>query len=143
MSHSASLDVVLAPGGVRPSEIVRALLHHGWRADDQGRIFYADMGMDDWKNAGLERLDEVLDQMDDGWNEGKAVGISLVWGDFQSGGQFLFWKPREISFLANINRHTLDQKAEATDTDWYVERLLPALKSVGQAVESMEWTELA
>lgn len=142
MSHSAALDVAYAPGDLYPSIIIRALLAQGWSANDHGMLTYSCPGVEDWNNAALERLDAVLEEMDNTWEKkGEWVAITLLWGDSESGGAFLLGQKEGLSFLPNVNRRTLAQAAGFTDTSWYAERILGVLQSLGQVIESVKWSE--
>jgi len=142
MSHSADLDVTYAPGELSPSIIIRALLAQGWSANDHGLIHYSCPGVEDWNDAALERLEAVLEEMDDTWEKkGEQVAITLLWGDSESGGAFLLGEKEGLSFLPNVNRRTLARAAGFTDTSWYAERILGVLQSLGQVIETVKWRE--
>jgi hypothetical protein len=46
-----------------------------------------------------------------------------------------------FSVLANVARRTLERAQNFTDLSWYVERILPALSSLHQDVESLTASE--
>ena len=56
--------------------------------------------------------------------------------DSGTGGSFLFWNEDKFSVLANVNRRTLERAREYTDMSWYIDRVLPALFSLQQHVDS-------
>jgi hypothetical protein len=144
MGHSASLDIAFHPGNLYPSTLIRALLSHGWSVNDGGVISHSRSGVDNWEDAPLERLEEVLDALDAEWDTGEPVAIVLMKEEAGSGiggGSFLFWNEDKISVLANVARRTLERAQNFTDLSWYVERILPALSSLHQDVESLTTSE--
>ncbi|WNG57015.1 hypothetical protein F0U59_21310 [Archangium gephyra] len=137
MGHSASLDVSYHPGNLYPSTLIRALLSQGWRANDHGGISHTRAGVDNWESSPLERLDEVLEALDEEWDTGEPVAITLVMEGADTGGIFMFLHENTLSVIANYNRRTLERAGNFTDMSWYIERILPALLSLHQEVESV------
>lgn len=68
-------------------------------------------------------------------NSGEIVGVVMLWENTNIGGEFLFHSALNLSVLLSINRRV--SLCGVTDATWYLERLIPAFKTI----ESFEFSE--
>lgn len=148
MSISASIDIKLAKLNnniVSPMEIIRSLLHYGWTFNDNGQVMYlliGDKDTFDWKidTTNQESLLKLLTEKE---NRGEIVGVVITWSNTGIGGTLLFFEKSSITINLTINRKTIKaaEEIEITDVNWYLTKLVPALKHNNHIIESILFKE--
>ncbi|WP_437740790.1 hypothetical protein WMF39_34725 [Sorangium sp. So ce1504] len=146
MGRSASIVVGIPKLGLNVYSVVSSLLAAGWSYDDHGHISYlpvGDRGEFDWQWAELDRWPEVAAVIKSKEGEGELVGVSLVYEDTGSGGEFLL-NPSDDSLLFSltINMRDVQGVSGVVDFTWYLERLIPAILRVGLSIEYLECNQL-
>lgn len=120
---------------------IRLLLNAGWSFNYEGSVFYLPIGDDgdfDWQREDLSasRLLDILSKKEE---LGELIGVTMTWEETGVGGEFLFHKSNLIVINLSINRQVT--LLTLTDVNWYLSKLIPALRGGGISVESIVFSE--
>ncbi len=104
------------------------------RPSMEGEIAYVidEDGMFDWQRLEDNRLNEVISKMGESRWRDHVVGITLLFPEVDSGGDFLFHPGRtSISCVIGVNPKLLSDSSRFCDIGWYMTRLIPLFESMG------------
>lgn len=148
MSVSASINIklVMLDGKmISSADIINRLLRCNWTINDNGNISFLPLGDNDdydWqnKNINLEQLMNIIVEKE---KQNEVIGVTLMWGKTRIGGQLLIWQKGNLSINLTVNRKILNDNTEidATDVNWYLERILPAFKGGNCIVETVTFEQ--
>lgn len=143
MSVSASIDVELNfKSNTSMLVVIQSLLNFGWSFDYEGSVFYLPVGDDDdfdWKRSDIS-TDVLLDIFRKKEQLGELIGVTMTWQETEIGGEFLFWHDASLSVNLSVNRKCVEEYGY-TDINWYMEKIIPALKIDSIRVESFSFSE--
>ncbi len=132
---------------LNPVTIIDSLLESGWSYNDYEKISYLPLGnlddLFDWQRENINNWYKVKNLITQKCEKKEIIGISMVWKESLSGGQFLFsTKDSSFSVHLSINRKPIFGLAPATDFTWYLEKLLPPLEKMNLQVLEIICDEL-
>ncbi|WP_162948060.1 hypothetical protein [Streptomyces europaeiscabiei] len=133
MARTVDIDFTFE-AAVDVSTTLRALLEAGMRPSMEGEIAYVidEDGMFDWQRLEDNRLNEVISKMGESRWRDHVVGITLLFPEVDSGGDFLFHPGRtSISCVIGVNPKLLSDSSRFCDIGWYMTRLIPLFESMG------------
>jgi hypothetical protein len=140
MSVSAGLYVQLESDSFRAISLIHSLLEAEWSLNDHGAMNILPLGDDDafnWTSYSLSVEQEVWATLERKQSASEKIGVTLLFGDSGTGGEFLIDSSGLVTFSATIERR---QQGIWSDVTWYIERILPALSRVAR-ISSWEWVE--
>lgn len=126
MSLQASIDIYFNKLSFYDTIIK---LSDNWIVNDYGNIVYMDNDDSEWKIEPLDKLNIILESLQNRYSKGNSVGITLVTKE-NSGGMFLFY-PNEnlLSIIININRKKIIN-THFSDYSYYTQHLNNILSEV-------------
>jgi hypothetical protein len=130
------LAVPAAQGSVG---ILHSLLSVGWRLERGGEIVYLRKGdvNYEWHAEPEARRDGVLVELAEKAAAGEPLGVVLLYGDGDVGGDATI-SADALELSPSIDRRLLD--CGVTDVSWYVDRLAPAFRR--HRVVEWRWKEV-
>lgn len=140
MSIQTSVSARLRNGAAQGAlEVLRALLSGGWRMERSGEIVFLRKGDEDydWYAEPDVSKEKVLSEMSEKAAAGEPLGIVLAWHGTDAAVDATI-RADMIEISPTVNRRLLE--SGVTDVSWYIERLAPALRSLG--VVEWKWEEL-
>ena len=144
MSRISSFDFTPYRPIRSPLEIVSLLLESGWTLDCNGDVSYlplGDAGLFDWQHVPIEEQNKVFEEIRRKELQGELISLSMFWKDTLIGGEFLFSPKGDLAFIATAKRKTIQNCDRYTDVTWYLQRLIPPLRSGGLSFETIKWGE--
>ena len=149
MSISASIDLNWIPKSefnYPLIHLIQMFLKFGWSLNYEGQILYLPLGDNgdfDWQKDDINE-DEIFSIFAQKESCGETIGITMMWGDTDIGGDFLFQKDCSLSMLLSINRKTcadITDITDITDVNWYLSKILPVLNSTDFKIESFSFNQ--
>jgi hypothetical protein len=144
MGNQGTITVFYHPEEMGFYEIVMILLESGWNLNDFGEITYQILNTDtpdELYRIDLSKQEQVLKTIKELEQEGKTIGLVMMWRDTEIGCTLLRLKKGEVSFALNVNRKRSSTMHRWTDVTWYIDLLVPILTSHGIKISAMKWTE--
>lgn len=159
MSLEASIDLrivenTLSQAVIRPTEILKMLISHGWNIKgENGYIMYLPLGDDDMFNWIDSKMNEtsLVEVLEEKERLGELIGVGLRWQDTDLTGEVLLRcdeDNRKKGMFANMSYCLSNRKILAdygnfkiTDVNWYLERLLPIFNQGDTIVEYFTYSE--
>lgn len=147
MSRTCGITIIVQPVEQRHLELLLLLINHGWSATHTGHIGYRPLGdVDDfdWHWFPAQDWPSVLKILEQKQVVGEVLALDLTWGLTGMGG--FFWVQADefypngvqINTLWRPDRPLLDHNGWITDHGWFLQRILPALRTANIFVASVE-----
>jgi hypothetical protein len=123
------------------SQVLSSLLSSGWVYVLDGNVTFlpkGDNGNYEWQSEPVAQFD-LYSYVADLENNGETVGITLMNGEDEVGGDLLLFSDGKIIFSIQINRKIAGHGF--TDIDWYLRQLVVPITKAGFELESLEFHE--
>ncbi|MFI8888238.1 hypothetical protein [Streptomyces sp. NPDC053813] len=133
MTRSVDIDFEFNES-INVSKVLGRLIEAGLDPLYQGEVAYLidDDGLFEWRRGEGTVLSDVVRKIDESRWRDRTVGMTLVFPDADSGGDFLFHPGRtSVSFVVAINPRPLFPSSHFCDIGWYMAKLVPLLEPLG------------
>ncbi len=148
MSITASIDLSLFNNSdyiFSSIDLLELMINNNWIIKKNNKISYLPLGDDDlfeWTENEMKEneLKEIIKKKE---IEKEIIGIVFYWENTDIGVSMLCFPDNQITFNLNINRVVIDEKEcrEITDTNWYLERIIPCLKTDKFKVQNVKFCQ--
>ena len=142
MSVSSWLTFNLRSKGASIDAVLGALSNCGWTTHREGHVVVLPLGDNDdfnWTSCAMSSA-ELAELIQKKCEAGEVIGIVLMWKDSDVGGNFHIDSNSSLKVALSINRVLLSESLPYSNVSWYLERILPALQSIG-GTQTIEWSE--
>lgn len=141
MSKDTGLSITFADANDDSIQLIREFIAFGWTFNNCGNKFYLPLNDRDEFNWTIENIsdDELFSILENKHTLDEMIGISMLWKESNSGGEFLFYRDKLI-FSITVNRQILLDSI--TDVNWYLEKIIPCILKCQMTITHIRFDEV-
>lgn len=140
MSKSVGFYIKFADANYNPLQLIKELVHLGWTLNNFGSTYYLPLHDRNEFNWQIENIsdDELFSILENKHALDEMIGISMLWKESNSGGEFLFYKDKLI-FSITVNRQIFLENI--TNVNWYLEKIIPCILKRQMTITHIKFDE--